>query len=481
MAQVISWRTRITLRSLHVRLALWALLLLGATQLLVGGVLIVSLSGWLASQADNNLLVTASQIASVLFEADDPKNPIDSGKIKSLFQQGNLASQTFLHEQLFLVRLVDNAAGTVIETSADYDLPLTAQSRTSTAYYETLPFTDQVNKRHDIRMYTLPLSYAPGQSLQVGMSLEQTQEIRQEVLRLLTLSLIVTSFFALLSGWFLAGRALIPIRAISRTAARINETALTQRLDLAAAELELEQLVQTFNAMLDRIEQAFQRQRQFTTDAAHELRTPLSIMQTGLDVTLSRDREASDYRATLESIAEEVQRLSQLAHSLLRLALNDAPESPAIKQPVNLTLLLDSVVEQFEGRAADKGVTLKREISPGLSVAGDEDGLIQVMFNLIDNAVKFTPKDGSVCVTADSTPTQAQIVIADTGSGIPEAELPHIFDRFYRVDRARTRQQGGFGLGLAIVKQIVEKHGGTIKVMSTVGAGTQFAVNLPIN
>lgn len=457
------------------------MLLLGVTQLLVGGVLIVSLSGWLAEQVDNNLVVTASQMASVLFESDEPQNPIDIEKIKTLFQQGNLASQTFLHEQVFVVRLIDRTAGAVVESSADYDLPLTETSRASTATYETLPFTDQANKNHDIRVYNLPLTYAPGLSLQVGMSLEETQEIRGEVLRLMILSLVVTAFFALLSGWFLAGRALIPVRAISATATRINASALTQRLDLTAAEIELEQLVQTFNAMLDRIEQAFQRQRQFTADAAHELRTPLSIMQTGLDVTLSRERQAGEYRETLESVAEEVQRLSQLANSLLRLALNDAPESVPLKQPINLTLLLESMIEQFEGRAAEKHITLKREIAANLHITGDGDGLIQVIFNLLDNAVKFTPEGGRVCVTANTTHTQAQVIIADTGTGISAADLPHIFERFYRVDQARTRQQVGFGLGLAIVRQIVEQQGGTIQAVSATGNGTQFVINLPVH
>ena len=464
MAQVTSWWTRITFRSLHVRLALWALLLLGVTQLLVAGVLLVSLSAWLASQVDNNLLVTAVQVASIVFEEDNPQNPIDPGKIKTLFAEGSLASQTYLKNQLFVVRLVDSSAGRLLETSANFDLPVTAQA--DRPHYDTYTVSDSSGTFHDLRLYTLPLSYAPGRSLQVGVSLDDIQQTLGTVVRLLVFSLIVTSLLAILSGCFLAGRALIPIGAISRTAAHITATALTQRLDMASAEVELEQLVQTFNAMLDRIEQAFSRQRQFTADAAHELRTPLSIMQTGLDVTLSREREAGDYRATLESIAEEVQRLSQLAHSLLRLALNDAPEFTSVKQAVNLTLLLDSVMDQFDGRAADKKIAVKREIATNLSIMGDEDGLIQVISNLLDNALKFTSEGGSISISATSAPSYVQVIISDTGAGIPPADLPHIFDRFYRVDRARTRQQGGFGLGLAIVKQIVDRHSSSIQVTS---------------
>jgi heavy metal sensor kinase len=242
----------------------------------------------------------------------------------------------------------------------------------------------------------------------------------------------------------------------------------------------LEKLVQTFNAMLDRIEQAFQRQRQFTADAAHELRTPLSIMQTGLDVTLSQERSTSQYRSALVAVQEEVGRLSQLANTLLMLARADTRDLPLAMDRVNIALLLNAVADQFASLADDKHVTLERQISPNLFIHGDEDRLIQVVFNLLDNAVKYTPPAGKVRIVAGQNQGRMEIRIEDSGPGIPIAEQAHIFDRFYRVDHARNRSQGGFGLGLAIARQIVELHHGQIHVRSEPGHGTQLIVQLPL-
>lgn len=463
-------------RSLRVRLALWALLLLGVTQAVVSGVLYVSISTWLENQVDSNLLLTGTQVSSVLYDAEDALDMEDI----NLFADGNIATQSFLRDQLFFARLIERSSGAIVAASADYDIPVTSQTL-SAASFETVDFRDDENEVNSVRIYTLPLSYTPRFTLQVGRSLEETREILSDVLRILVLLLAITVIFAPLSGWFLANRALVPIRATARTAARINETDLTRRLDLAASELELAQLVQTFNAMLDRIEQAFQRQRQFTADAAHELRTPLSIMQTGLDVTLSQERSAAQYRGALQSVSEEVQRLSQLANTLLMLARADSRELPLVKQPVNLTLLLDAVIDQFDTLAEDKMIRIQREIAVGLYVQGDEERLIQVMVNLIDNAVKYTPEGGMVCVIARRDAPITRIIISDTGPGIPETEQTHLFERFYRVDRSRNRHQGGFGLGLAIAKQIVDLHDGTIQVISQPGQGAQFIVTLPVH
>ena len=292
VAPDINWRIPITPRSLRLRLALWALLLLGITQFVVSGILFVFISTWLEKQVDNNLLLTATQVSSVLYDPDQPQNTLDTEDISFQFTADSIATQSFLRDQLFFVRLVDRSTGTILAASVDYDIPISSQSLSAEARFDTVGI-DEENKILDVRIYTLPLSYTPQLALQIGVSLEDTREIQGDVLRLLALLLAVTAILAPLSGWFLANRALVPIHATARIAAEINETDLTQRLDLAASEIELEYLIQTFNAMLDRIEQAFRRQRQFTTDAAHELRTPLAIMQTGLDVTLSQERSAA--------------------------------------------------------------------------------------------------------------------------------------------------------------------------------------------
>lgn len=440
--------------------------------------LAVAISTWLEDQINNNLLLTANQIASVLYDPEDLQNPLDVTDVSVKLADSSLLTQSFLRDQRFFVRLVDITTGAILAASADYGVPVTL-AQISETHFETavVPADGAVG---EIRLYSLRLSYAPQTALQVGVSLQETREIQGDVLRILAVLLLITGTLAVLSGWFLANRALVPIRAISRTAAEINETDLTQRLDLNASEVELEQLALTFNAMLDRIEQAFQRQRQFTADAAHELRTPLSIMQTGLDVTLSQTRSAAEYRAALLSVYEEVQRLSQLASTLLALARTDTLAQPLEISQVDLSLMLDTVVEQFASSAGDKHIRLTHQIAPSLRLEGDEDQLLQIVFNLIDNAIKYTPEGGQVRVIAHGVKAAVEIRVEDSGVGIPSEEQSRIFDRFYRMNTARNRSQSGFGLGLAIAKRIVDLHRGTIQMVSTLGQGTQFIVTLPL-
>ncbi len=459
-------------------MALWGLLLLGVTQVIVSIVLYLAISTWLENQVNSNLLLTANQVASVLYDPEDIENPLDIADVRLQLADHNIATQSFLRDQLFFVRLIDISSGDILATSADYDIPVTTSQANETSY-ETVGFLEN-DDIDEIRLYTLGLSYAPQIALQVGVSLEDIREIQGDVMRILVVLLVFTGTLAPLSGWFLANRALVPIRATVRTAAKINEADLTQRLDITASEVELEQLAQTFNAMLDRIEQAFQRQRQFTADAAHELRTPLSIMQTGLEVTLSQSRSPVEYHHALVSVQEEVQRLSQLANTLLMLVRADSHELPFEKKEVDLSLMLNMVVEQFRSAAEEKQIALEREVAADLLLEGDEDRLIQVVFNLIDNAIKYTPEGGEVCVMAQRFKDGVEIKIEDSGPGIALEEQIHIFDRFYRIDTSRNRNRGGFGLGLAIAKRIVDLHGGTIQVVSAVEHGAQFVVRLPL-
>lgn len=434
----------------------------------------IAISTWLENQVNDSLRLTATQVASVFYDVEAPQNPLDIADVRLQLESGGLAAQSFLRDRLFFIRLIDPSEQIVLAASADYGIP-PSPARSDAASYDTVV----VDSAAEMRIYTLPLAYAPRYVFQVGLSLAETRAIQRDVLGILLVLGLCVVALAPLTGWFLAERALLPIRALARTAAEINETDLSRRLDLTAAEVELEQLMRTFNAMLDRIEAAFQRQRQFSTDAAHELRTPLAIMQTGLEVTLSRARGAPEYHAALVSIQEEVQRLTQLANTLLLLARADAHELPLEIRTVDLNLLLLAVIEQFAPAANAKGITLAHHIPPGLSLQADQDRLIQVIFNLLDNAVKYTPEGGQVRVSAEAADHAAAVTIADSGPGIPAEDQAHIFDRFYRADSSRNRARGGFGLGLAIARRIVELHGGTIRVISQPGHGAQFIITLP--
>ncbi len=443
-------------------------------------ILYLAISGWLEDQVNNTLRLTGNQVSLLLYNADEPQNPVDLEDVQAQLANDDLATQSFLREKRFFIRLIDQTTGDILGSSADFTLPVTPLPATGEAVFTTLPWSEAAGTG-EMQLYSLPLPYESRYVLQVGLSLAETRTLQESIRHLLLLLTLFVLVAAPLSGWFLANRALVPIRAAVRAAAEINETDLSRRMDSAAAEIELEQLVQTFNAMLHRLEQAFQRQRQFTADAAHELRTPLSIIQTGLEVTLSRERQAADYQAALVSIQEEIQRLAHLTDALLLLARTDSRERPLQADPVHFSLLLHTIAEQFDPTAQEKGIRLERAIAPDLWLTGDEGQLIQLVFNLFDNAVKYTPAQGLVRISAAMHESALQLVVEDSGPGIPAAQQAHIFERFYRIDSARNRQQGGFGLGLAIAKRIVERHHGSIQVVSGTGAGSRFVVTLPLN
>jgi heavy metal sensor kinase len=451
-----------------VRLALLAALLLCLIQLVLSAAFYTFTSNWLFNQLDQSLMTTAAQVAAAL----DDGEPLEADD----FGMG-AGSVAFLRERRSFIRVIDLDTGAILDTNDSDGWPVTAQARNGRAGFETLNTPSEEDSL--IRIYTLPFENSQQLGLQIGQSLEETHRTLAQILGLLALMLGATALLALASGWFLAHRALIPVIVITRTAREIGENDLSRRIAMNLPDDELGQLARTINAMLDRIEQAFQQQQRFTGDAAHELRTPLSIMQTGIDVTLSQERSPAYYRTTLESIQEEVRRLTALTVNLLTLARADAHLLTLNRRPMDLSLLVNTVLEQLAPVAEQKHVTVRRDIAPHVSLVADEDCIIQLALNLIQNGVKYTPEGGCITIIVSQTADEARLIVTDTGPGIPVQHLAHIFDRFYRIDRARSREHGGFGLGLAIAQQIVHLHGGEIEVASEVGVGTRFTVTLP--
>ncbi len=460
-------------KSLRVRLALLAALLLGMIQFILGIVFYSVTSNWLLNQVDQSLMTTASQVAATLHEND----VMEGDNLNFQFNDGNEATDTFLRERQFFIRLINTRTGGILDESANYDITVTQQALASGTGFETLQITSAPERL--IRVYTLIVNDKESLALQIGQSLDEVTRTQAEMGRLLGLMFITTAFLALVTGWFLADRALIPVGAITQTAQNISEQDLDRRIIINLPNDELGRLAQTFNKMLDRIEEAFRRQRQFTADAAHELRTPLAIMQTGVEVILAQERSPMQYRATLETVQEEVQRLTTLTGNLLMLARADARTLPLDRHRMDLSLLLNTVADQMTLAADQKHISIQRDIPPDININADEDRLIQVALNLLENAVKYTPYGGSMTIKLSHSPHQVCFSIIDTGTGIAPEHLSRIFDRFYRADRARTRHQGGVGLGLAIAQQIVQLHDGNIKVVSQLDIGSEFTVTLP--
>jgi signal transduction histidine kinase len=334
------------------------------------------------------------------------------------------------------------------------------------------------------RVYGQPVTAAPGGWLLVAQSLEPMVEN----LAVLALQLLWAVPLGLLlaggGGYFLAGRALRPIDEITRTTQSIHAGDLNRRIGYTGPADEVGRLAQTLDLMLLRLQTAFARERQFTADAAHELRTPLTALKGRIGVTLSRPRQPAAYVETLQEMEQQVNRLIRLSNDLLFMARLEQGRFQVRREPVILAELVDATVAQLRPFATAKSINLLVDIPPDLTTQGNMDLLLRLLLNLLDNAVKYTPVNGRVTMTAAQQDKMIIIAMADTGPGILPEHLPHLFDRFYRVaeDRARSESdngQGGAGLGLAIAYEIVRTHGGSLTVQSEWGKGTTFVIQLP--
>ena len=317
-------------------------------------------------------------------------------------------------------------------------------------------------------------------AVQVGLSEGDVQETLTTILFIIAVAYPLTLLVTSAGGVFIAGRALSPIDRLTRVARQITAEDLSQRLDLDLPDDEVGRLARTFNDMIARLDEAFRRQRQFTADASHELRTPLTAIKGQAEVALQRDRDAVAYREVLRAINIEVDRMIRLVGSLLTLARADAGHIAMAREPVDLARLVTDAVEQVRPEATARQISLRLHPGSDVRLTADQDLLLQLVLNLLDNAVKYTPARGAVSVAWAAEDNHAVVHVSDTGSGIPPEHQPRIFDRFYRADSARTRVAGGAGLGLSISRWIAEAHGGTIAVESEPGQGSIFTVRLPL-
>jgi heavy metal sensor kinase len=317
-----------------------------------------------------------------------------------------------------------------------------------------------------------------------GCSRRPVEEDLELVDRIMFWSALVTFLLAPLGGYALAGRATQPIAKIIATTANLQPSKLDERLPIRGTGDELDQLSLTINGMLDRIASYIERNRDFVANAAHELRSPLAAIRSTVEVALNRDRTAEEYATLLVDVMEECTRLGGLVNRLLLLAEGDAGRLGARDQSVRLDKVVRESVDMFEGVAETQGVVLHAGELPAVAVPGDEQHVRQVVRNLIDNAIKFTPAPGQVHITlgTQADRRRAWLRVQDSGIGIATEDLPRIFERFYRADKSRTRgsQPGGHGLGLSICQSIVAALHGEINVESSPGHGSTFTVWLPM-
>ncbi len=319
----------------------------------------------------------------------------------------------------------------------------------------------------------------PGEIILAGRSIApEVRDLRLAAWRLAAVGGAVL-LLGLAGGWWIATRAIRPIADISATATKIAAGDLSQRISAADTENELGRLASVLNSTFARLESAFTQQARFTADAAHELRTPVSVMLTQTQATLTRERDAAEYRETVEACQRAAQRMRRLTESLLELARLDAGQEDMKRLRFDIANTVRDSVEMILPLAVERGIKIHCEV-PALECEGDPERLGQVITNLLANAVQHNKPQGEVRVTAQQQGGTAVLTVTDTGPGISADDLPYVFERFFRADKSRTGSSGHTGLGLAISKAIVEAHGGTIDVSSQPAVGTTFTVRLPL-
>ena len=331
------------------------------------------------------------------------------------------------------------------------------------------------------RIYNQPIVGRDGALIgwfQVGQPLIVVNTQFSNLFTPILLGALAALLLAVLGGLFLANQALQPIDRVTRTAQAISTQELSRRINYKGPADEIGRLAQTLDQMLERLEVGFEQERRFTADASHELRTPLTALKGRIEVTLSRPRSQQEYQETLDDLNVEVNRLIRLSSSLLYLARLDQNNQEWQSETLNLSDLLDSIVETMQPVAELKGIDLSGQIQDGWQVQGNLDQLTRLFLNLLDNAIKYTPAGGRVIVSLEKQGDRALIKVSDSGPGIAAEHLPHLFKRFYRAEADRASKSGGTGLGLAIAYEIVRQHGGSLDIESEVGRGT--TVNLTL-
>ena len=317
-----------------------------------------------------------------------------------------------------------------------------------------------------------------GEQIEVGCLITpELHELKITALKLATFGGVIL-LFGLAGGWWFVGRALRPISEISSAATKISGGNLSQRISVAEAESELGQLANVLNSTFARLESAFAQQKQFASDAAHELRTPVTVILTQTQTTLNRERDVAGYKQTLEACQRAAQRMRNLIESLLALTRLDAGQESLKRLRFDFAKTVEDSVTLIKPLALEKGVKIVTELE-SLEINGDSERLAQVATNLLANAIQYNHPEGDVHVTLKSENGLAVLSVADSGKGIAAEDLPRVFERFYRGDKSRTGA-GNTGLGLAICQAIVTAHAGTIEVSSRENIGTTFTVRLPL-
>jgi heavy metal sensor kinase len=463
-------------RSLAFRLGAWYTLLLGTTFVFVGTGTFFGLHQYLRSSLRESVIRRSTQVEQILIQAQaDAANGTIAREIDTR------VAPEFNNRFVRVTRLPATLiyrSGPPADRSFD---PSAVSAIAPTSVTETAgPITAIVGNQH-LMISATPVSTVSGNYLvELGVSIEPIDAVLERLLDLLALLLPVLIVCAAGGGYWLVNRALRPVDRLSQTAEQMSLQNLTLRLPVVPTGDALERLSISLNTMLGRLRDSVQTSRRFLADASHELRTPLTVIKGELQELAGESTLTQrDLRERVGSVLEEVARLEHLVSGLLVLSRLDAGETQREWVDVDLAELASITAEQMRLMAEDRGIEIDLSALRKALVRGDRARLKQIIVNLLDNAIRFTPRGGTVALRTAVEDTGSVLEVSDTGIGIPAASIPQVFDRFFRVDEARSREDGGAGLGLSIVKSICSVHGAEIEVDSRLESGSCFRVTFP--
>ncbi len=463
-------------QSVRARLTLWYIVILGCTLVLFSAIVYYQMSRSLYKSVDHKILTISEIIASSI--APNSRSVFSDIEKKLAKQVGRQPSAKF-------IQLLDRSGniGSKSLNLRNRRLPVSFEALKNASNgiitYETKEVFGE-----PLRIITYPVKQKGTDVrsiIQVATSLSEVRDTLKKLVLILVSVVPLALIIASIGGTFLANKVLKPIDEINRITKEITSKNLGLRVPQPSTHDELGQLVETINGMIERLENSFKQIQQFTADASHELKTPLTILKGEAELALRKERKPEEYRQYLESSLEEINRLSRLVQDLLILSKADMGRLTLHREPVDLVALADSCCDQCKFLGEEKEIQIVFRKSPNVWVVGDRYRLKQMFYNLIENAIKYSNVGKRVEIEVKRNGSYARVSVRDEGVGIAEGDLPFIFDRFYRVDKSRSREAGGTGLGLSICKWIAEAHGGRITVESVVDQGSCFTVWLPLH
>jgi heavy metal sensor kinase len=482
------------LSSLRFKLTLWYVLILGILLISFSSFLYFTLSKSLYRDVDNKLRSLAELIAS---ESASPLSKFGFGNIDQA-----LETSMDLKPIGKFIQVLDESGqiGRKSENLKNIQLPISLSALKNASQGLITFETNRSFENPPLRIVTFPVleNNHINKIVQVASSLEDLEDALHTLLLILMIAVPLALLVASLGGQFLAHKALKPVDHITQTARMITSKNLNQRIKPLKVKDEISRLIETFNEMISRLDRSFCQVKQFSTDASHELKTPLTILKGEVEVALRKERGPREYEQILKSNLEEINRMSQIVEDLLLLSKAEGGEIRLNREDMNLTEVLNEVVAQVNLLAKSKNLGIETaNHHEEIHIFGDPLRIRELLLNLIENGIKYTEEGGSIHILLtrdawlqDGNPLSrpqgeqaeiVKIVISDTGIGIAKEDQERIFDRFFRADKARSREQGGSGLGLSICKWIVEAHRGEITVESELGKGSSFIVKLPIH